>query len=228
SRATVDPEGRGDSDPAGSRATGLRTALTEERGRDLRGFGPTPVGDSQSAAPIDAVEDHQAAKSVTPHERTLFRTPHGHSVEVIQNERAVVPTGKVEAYSRGKTPFTPEMAQEFKDLKQRRQMERKEFDRDPANAARIKELEKLKHNYERSLEMARTLDESGIPETPENNNALLSHLLEQGGQVSAGSRVDFPSEFVGSNGKIKTLSTWVILPDGRAYLSTIKLIPRKP
>ena len=160
--------------------------------------------------------------------RMQFETPQGTTVEVVSNAQAVVPTGKVEAYPRGKTvPFTKEMASELRELKRWRQNSRKDFDREPANEQRIDKLRQLQHNFVRSQEMAATLEGAGLPDTPEINNALLAHLLEQGAHVRAANRIDFPSEMKGTSGVIKILSTWIILPDGRPYLSTIKLIPRK-
>ena len=75
--------------------------------------------------------------------------------------------------------------------------------------------------------MASTLVEAGLPDNPAENAKLLEHLLGVGEKVKAGANVDVASELVGPDGAIKMLSTWKILPDGEAYLSTIKLIPKQ-
>jgi hypothetical protein len=118
------------------------------------------------------------------------------------------------------------MAAELKALKNERQTTRKEFDKDPSKAARIKKLEELRHNQERSLEMAKSLESAGLPDTPEVNEDIIRHLLEVGQNINENNRVRFPSELSGTAGQIKLLSTWVILPDGRALLSTVMVIPR--
>ena len=74
--------------------------------------------------------------------------------------------------------------------------------------------------------MAVTLAKAGIADTTEENAKIIEHLLEVGEKVKAGSNVDVASEIVGPNGAVKMLTTWKILPDGNAYLSTIKLIPK--
>jgi len=76
------------------------------------------------------------------------------------------------------------------------------------------------------LQMATTLDEAGLIDTPEHNERIMRHLLEVGRTVTPEHRLDIRSEIDGPNGRVKILSTWAILPDGRVYLSTIKLIPR--
>jgi hypothetical protein len=43
--------------------------------------------------------------------------------------------------------------------------------------------------------------------------------------VSLETRVNYPSEIEGSRGRLRILSTWVILPNETKYLSTIKLVP---
>lgn len=48
-----------------------------------------------------------------------------------------------------------------------------------------------------------------------------------GQKVTPDNTLDVASEIVGPAGKVKLLTTWKILPDGRAYLSTIKVILRK-
>jgi hypothetical protein len=174
---------------------------------------------------INATTDDRA--NHRPLERKPFRTREGAQVEAVEQGQAIVPTGKVEVYPRGKVkPFTKDMAAELKTLKNERQTTRREFDKDPSKAARIKKLEDLKHNQERSLEMAKSLERAGLPDIPEVNEEIIRHLLEVGQNINENNRVRFPSELRGSTGKIRLLSTWVILPDGRAFLSTVIVIPQ--
>jgi hypothetical protein len=162
-----------------------------------------------------------------PLERKPFRTREGAQVDAVEQGRAVVPTGKIEIYPRGKVKaFTKEMADELKTLKNERQTARKKFDKDPSKAARIKKLEELKHNQQRSLEMATSLEDAGLPDTAAVNEEIIRHLLEVGQKITTDNRVQFRSELTGSAGDVKLLSTWVILPDGRTLLSTVMVIPR--
>lgn len=50
-----------------------------------------------------------------------------------------------------------EVNKELRELKQLSQTQRKVFDADPQNAERIKRLESMKHNYERSDDMRKNL-----------------------------------------------------------------------
>jgi hypothetical protein len=136
-----------------------------------------------------------------------------------------VPTGKVEVYLRGKAkPFTPEMTDELRGLKHERQVARKVFDASPEKAARIELLERLQHNHQRSLEMSNSLTDAGLPNTGPANAEILQHLLEVGQQINEGNRVRFHSELAGAQRRVKLLSTWILLPDGRVLLSTLNVI----
>jgi hypothetical protein len=118
------------------------------------------------------------------------------------------------------------MAQESIALKHERQTARKEFDKDPAKAARIQKLKELQHNYERSLEMSSSLEGAGLPDTPAVNEEIMEHLLEVGQNITEHNRVQFRSELTGSTGTVKLLSTWVLLPENRVLLSTVMVIPQ--
>ena len=116
----------------------------------------------------------------------------------VEQGRAVVPTGKVEVYLRGKAkPFTPEMADELRGLKHERQVARKVFDASPEKAARIELLERLQHNHQRSLEMSNSLTDAGLPNTGPANAKILQHLLEVGQQstkgIESGSAASLPA-----------------------------------
>jgi hypothetical protein len=191
-----------------------------------------PTSQAEGVSPRDASKESVGQDHHAPPGGGLMRepitTPGGETVEVIAQGRAIVPTGKVEVYLRaGVKPFTSEMKAEMRRLQELKQTARKEFDRSPQNQKRIDELRKLQHNFERSQDMARTLDAAGLIGTEESNAAMFKHLLEVGQKVTSENRLDVASEVVGPTFKVKLLTTWIILPDGRAYLATIKVIPRR-
>lgn len=114
---------------------------------------------------------------------------------------------------------------ELRQLQQLKQGSRKEFDKNPENERRLNQIKKLRHNYERSQAMLASIQQIGLTNSVEDVNKIISHLLDIGEQVTLETRVDYPSEIEGSRGRLRVLSTWVILPDETKYLSTIKLVP---
>lgn len=157
--------------------------------------------------------------------REPFRTPEGGTIDAAIEGNAIVPVAKVTAYARGRSPFPDEMRSELRELRRQKQTARRAFDADPTNEARLKKLERMKHNHDRSTDMAETLEEAGLEDTPTTNEDLIRHLLQSGQDVTQASRVDHRSEYHAPGGTLKILTTWTILPDGRAYLSTLKVIP---
>ena len=65
-----------------------------------------------------------------------------------------------------------------------------------------------------------------IADTPQNE-AIIKHLLEVGKNVTPEQRADVESQMTGPGGTVILKSTWTILPDGRPYLSTLKVMPKK-
>lgn len=118
------------------------------------------------------------------------------------------------------------MKGEMRRLQELKQTFRKEFDKAPQNQKRLDDLKRLQHNFERSRDMADTLDAAGLINTTDNNAALFEHILGVGQKVTPTNRVDVASTMTGPLGEVKLLTTWAILPDGRAYLSTVKIIPK--
>jgi hypothetical protein len=137
----------------------------------------------------------------------------------------LVPIGKVEVYAMGKVSMYPK--EELRSLQDMKQRQRKEFDRDPENEAKLEKIKGLKHNYERSQEMLRSLESIGIVDSAAGVRQVLQHLLDAGQDVTLETRQDRPSILEGSIGKLKVLSTWKILPDESKYLSTVKFIPER-
>lgn len=118
--------------------------------------------------------------------------------------------------------FNPK--QELRELNALRQNNRKLFDSNPENTERLKKLNKLNHNYDRSIDMATKLESIGLINTKENNDIVFEFLLDAGNEATMDNRTIL-SILEGPKGKLKMISTWTILPNGTKYLSTIKLIP---
>ena len=75
--------------------------------------------------------------------------------------------------------------------------------------------------------MQKNLELVGLEDTPSVNQKITEHLLEVGNAVTPENRVWVPSIIEGPKGKLRVESTWKILEDGKAYLTTLKLIPIK-
>ncbi len=137
---------------------------------------------------------------------------------------AIVLSDKIVIYMRGKSP---DVKGELRELQISKQKNRKLFDSDENNAKLLKKLKDRNHNFDRSSDMKRHLEDIGLFDTSENNKAIIEHLLGVGNKVTPDNRVWVPSILNGSNGSVKLESTWKILDDNRAYLTTVKLIPTK-
>lgn len=173
-----------------------------------------------------AVEPSRIPPVPPPYKLETFRAPTtGKSIVAAVDGNAIVPLDKVNIYARGKVPDATAELRELQNLKQR---DRKLFDSSPKNAIRLKQVKDLAHNLERSQDMSKRLENIGLPDTPENNDILIKHLLEVGNKVSPEQRTWVPSTLTGPKGTLKVESTWKILDDQRAYLTTLKLIPTSP
>ena len=134
-----------------------------------------------------------------------------------------MPISKVSIYAMGKVAMYPQ--EELRQLQQLKQKARKEFDKNPENERRLNQIKKLRHNYERSQSMFVAIQQVGLTNSAEDINKIISHLLDIGELVNLETKANYPSEIEASRGRLRTLSTWVILPDETKYLSTIKLVP---
>ncbi|MFD0678039.1 MULTISPECIES: PrsW family glutamic-type intramembrane protease [unclassified Paenibacillus] len=149
----------------------------------------------------------------------------GKTIKVYTDGKTIIPVDKIEKYLRGKVNVNiQEVKKELRDLKQLKQTQRKVFDADRQNADRLKSLDKMKHNFERSDDMRKKLESIGLSDTIENNQSIAKHLLKIGKQINPDNTLDFPSVLEGPNGKLKVLTTWKMV-EGQPYLVTIKLIP---
>jgi hypothetical protein len=137
----------------------------------------------------------------------------------------LVPLDKIDIYGSGKVaPFPKAEMDALKDLKQ---TNRKEFDRNPENQKRLDALGKWKHRYERSVAMADEMRKAGLdPDSATDRNKIIDHLLKAGEAVDSTNRHKFVSEIDTPTGRLKIFSTWTILPDGRKYLATLEYAAR--
>jgi hypothetical protein len=75
--------------------------------------------------------------------------------------------------------------------------------------------------------MSKSLDKAGLPDSPEDNDAIMRHLLDVGQNITPENRGRFRSEVAAPNGTLVIQSTWAVLDDGTVYLSTIQVLPPK-
>lgn len=90
----------------------------------------------------------------------------------------------------------------------------------------LQECEDRLHNYQRSQEMSRTLNEAGIEDTIENNQMIVENLFDAAKKVTE-ENTEIISYIDGVNGKVQIVSRWKILSDGSPYLATVILKPVK-
>ncbi len=170
-----------------------------------------PMGDGANAPNSLKIEKFKAPKS-------------GKVIGAAVDGNAAVPLDKVNIYSRGKVA---DVTEELRALQRFKQTDRKLFDADPSNAKLLDQLKAQKHNFDRSSDMARHLEGIGLSDTPANNQMIIEHLLQVGNKVTPENRLWVPSTLKGPNGNLQVESTWKILEDKRAYLTTLKLMPSK-
>ncbi len=159
------------------------------------------------------------------HEIVEVTAFNGIKVQCVKRGSALVPVGKVTIYPMGKVPMYPR--EELQRLQRMKQTDRKNFDKDPANEERIKEIKRLQHNYERSQEMFARLSNVGFADSIETVSTMMSHLLVVGEEITAEAEEskEVRSTMQGPAGGLKVLSMWRVLPNGAKYLSTITFIP---
>ena len=158
-------------------------------------------------------------------ETVEFQVQTGQVISCAKKGYVLVPIDKISIYAMGKVAIYPQA--ELRQLQQMKQIDRKNFDRNPDNENRLLEIKKLKHNYERSRSMFASLQQVGFTDSVDDLNNIILHLLDIGDRVTLDNRVNYISSLEGLNGELRVLSTWVILPDGTKYLSTINFIPRQ-
>ena len=147
------------------------------------------------------------------------------TVHCVKQGSILIPVGKVTIFPMGKVAMYPK--DELRELQQKKQNDRKNYDRDPNNEERLEKIKSLKHNWERSQQMFENLSKVGFADSIDTVNTIMSHLIDVGEEITvdAEESKEARSDLPGSTGALKVLSTWRVLPDGSKYLSTIRFIP---
>lgn len=156
-----------------------------------------------------------------------FTVHTGAKVPCAKRGSTLVPLGKVEIYAMGKVKMWDK--DEYNQLQEMKQKQRKEYDKDLINEQRLKKIKALKHNYERSQAMFESVKQVGMIDSVKDIEKIIDNLLDAGEEVTVDadytgrqktSKIDAP------NGQLKIISTWKILPDSTKYLATIQFIPQ--
>jgi hypothetical protein len=165
-------------------------------------------------------------ENTTPSRKGVTKDPRtGKENTTVENDDAIVPDDKVDKFMRAKTQGADEdLNKQIKDLNKQKQQDQKAWNKDPQNEKNLTKLKDLQYNKQKSEGMSDTLEKAGIPDTPEENARIKQHLLEQGKNATPENR-QVTSEIAGSKGKVKLVSTWTQLPDGRWRLATVRAIP---
>jgi len=123
------------------------------------------------------------------------RAPQGKIIQCAKQGSTLVPLAKIAVSAMGKYKKYPE--EEFRQLQELKQKNRKSFDADPKHGSRLEELKKLKHNYERSQEMFESIKKVGLTDAVDDLSAIIKHLLWIGERADAQSLVKHPSQLEG-------------------------------
>lgn len=151
----------------------------------------------------------------------------GQVSEVYQRGNAVVKLSKVNNFLRpGGIEFTDSLKSELSSLLKARVNNQSQFVKGSEGANRIKELQNLARNSQKKHDANDILNRYGIENTEQGNNVIFDHLLDVGQTINQTNRVRYPSLLGAPKGNIGVNSTWTILPDGRAFLSTVHLTPK--
>jgi len=94
--------------------------------------------------------------------------PNGHIILCAKKDSVLVPIAKVATYAMGKVAMYPQS--ELRQLQQMKQNARKLFERNPGNEQRLSHLKKLRHNYERSRSMLKSLQKVGLNDSENDIN----------------------------------------------------------
>lgn len=173
------------------------------------------------ASEEDRKEDEGKSDAI---ETVEITAPNGTVIVCAKQGNVLVAVNRVAMYPMGKVPMYPK--EELRQLQEFKQRDRKAFDQDPSNEARLVDIrDRLKHNYERSQEMFESIKSIGMADTVEDVNTIISHLLSVGAGVTVESVRMHPSTLEGPLGSLRVMSAWKILPDGTRYLTTIHCMP---
>ena len=159
--------------------------------------------------------------------KTTEVTPPGssHPVKVYTDGNAQINTGKIDTYMRGKVELDVDAVKSrINELKNIKKTNTETFNKNMKSE--LKSCEDKLHNYQRSQEMSKTLNNAGILDNAENNQMIAEELLEAAKSAKTGN-TEIISYIKGANGKIQVVSRWKILDDGTPYLATVILKPIK-
>ena len=159
--------------------------------------------------------------------KTTEVTPPGssHPVKVYTDGNAQINTGKIDTYMRGKVELDVNTVKSrINELKNIKKTNPENFNKNMKSE--LKSCEDKLHNYQRSQEMSKTLNNAGILDNAENNQMIAEELLEAAKSAKSGN-TEIISYIEGSNGKIQVVSRWKILDDCTPYLATVILKPIK-
>ena len=159
--------------------------------------------------------------------KTTEVTPPGsnHPVKIYTDGNAQINTGKIDTYMRGKVELDVDAVKSrINDLKNIKKTNPANFNKNMKSE--LKSFEDKLHNYQRSQEMSKTLNNAGILDNAENNQMIAEELLEAAKSAKTGN-TEIISYIEGSNGNIQVVSRWKILDDDTPYLATVILKPIK-
>ncbi|UGS22319.1 hypothetical protein [Flavobacterium cyclinae] len=153
----------------------------------------------------------------------------GVEILCVNFRKALVPVDKILMYARGKVRGVEDLAKlekELAELRNLRQTARKVFDKNPANAERLKELnDVLIKNAKKAISRKERFEKMNFPDTDANNKKLFELILADLNK-SVNKLQPHPNNFIRSvlktqKGKIILETYWVKLPNGKYYMSTI-------
>ena len=159
--------------------------------------------------------------------KTIEVTPpySSYPVKVYTDGNAQINTGKIDIYMRGKIELDVDTVKlRINDLKNIKKNNPELFNENMKNE--LKSITNKLHNYQRSQEMSKTLNNAGILDNTKNNNMIAEELLEAAKSAKIGN-TEIIGYIEGTTGNIQVVSRWKILEDGTPYLATVILKPIK-
>lgn len=180
----------------------------------------TPVIGSAAASKIEALAGKQRLSN--SFEVSSLPDANGKNHITAVKGDAKIPVDKIELYMRGKASGDLELLKkEYKLLKDLQISNQKEFAKTPGAREKVNKLNDQIHNVERSQEMARVLNNAGIPDNAKNNAMIMDNLLNSASVVTPSNR-ETSIVVSGSGGNVRIYATWKLLPDGSKRLATVK------
>jgi len=118
--------------------------------------------------------------------------------------------------------------EEFEQLKKERKENQREFSKNPAKKARIKDLKQKAANLRKSQANLSAILAVGLSDSVEDRNRIVEHLFDVGSRVTVKEQGQLiRSKLTAPHGLLTVLSAWKIINHDKKYLTTIKFIPPK-